>query len=202
MSIQLTHNREGPFEYAVVDNLFTPEELDALSGEIKYFIDNDLLLPPDITYASVDAAGAPLKSGRGLFLDPYFKEDRNKSAILNVVSKVFMPELITALQQHSVYFTHMKNTNRCTSLLNVYGNGDEYKAHYDGTPLSIISFVYGDEFAGGDLLFPEFNVKIKSERNRTVIFPGCVLHAVKPVIADAGKYRATVTQFLNYKEHA
>ena len=58
-----------------------------------------------------------------------------------------------------------------------------------------MTFFSLEEFSGGDLVFPEYDVKINAVENRVVIFPGFVLHGSEEVTSGV---RVSMAQFLNY----
>jgi hypothetical protein len=78
-----------------------------------------------------------------------------------------------------------------------YSTGHEYKPHYDGNTAGnrhISCIVYlNDEYEGGELEFPNFNVKIKPQKGMLVVFPSnfAYTHIAKPV--TSGTKYAIVT---------
>jgi predicted 2-oxoglutarate/Fe(II)-dependent dioxygenase YbiX len=78
-----------------------------------------------------------------------------------------------------------------------YGEGQEYKSHYDGgtdTGRSISAIVYlNDNYDGGGIEFPFFNVKIKPQAGMLMLFPSnfAYTHIAHPV--TAGQKYALVT---------
>lgn len=78
-----------------------------------------------------------------------------------------------------------------------YKSGQEYKEHYDGgTDLgrSISAICYlNNDFEGGEIEFPNFNIKIKPEPGMLVLFPSnyAYRHIAHPV--TAGTKYAIVT---------
>jgi predicted 2-oxoglutarate/Fe(II)-dependent dioxygenase YbiX len=78
-----------------------------------------------------------------------------------------------------------------------YKQGQEYKAHYDGgsslhRAVSAICYLNGD-FEGGEIEFPNFNIKIKPEPGMLILFPSnyAYAHIAHPV--TAGTKYALVT---------
>ena len=198
--MQVTAHRVGALDYAIVDDLFLPKELKEIENEVNHIINLGVLQYPEETFSAKTQDERILKTGRGLLLNNYYSPEWQNAGILRLVTKISTPEIVEELRKTSANYTHLKNTNRRTTLLNVYANNEGYLGHYDGTPFTIVTFIGEDEFTGGDLVFSEFGVRIPPVRNKTVIFPGCVLHEVEPVQSQEGKYRKTLTQFLNYKE--
>jgi predicted 2-oxoglutarate/Fe(II)-dependent dioxygenase YbiX len=78
-----------------------------------------------------------------------------------------------------------------------YRPGEEYKAHYDGGSdigrcVSAICYL-NDDYEGGELEFPNFNVKIKPEKGMLLLFPSnyAYTHVAHPV--TSGTKYALVT---------
>jgi predicted 2-oxoglutarate/Fe(II)-dependent dioxygenase YbiX len=78
-----------------------------------------------------------------------------------------------------------------------YSNNQEYKKHYDGgtkIARAISAVVYlNDDYEGGELEFPHFNVKIKPEAGMLILFPSnyAYAHVAHPV--TSGTKYALVT---------
>lgn len=68
-----------------------------------------------------------------------------------------------------------------------YGEGQEYKGHYDGPTdmgRAISALVYlNDDYEGGELEFPNYNIKIKPQAGMLIVFPSAwpYLHIAAPV---------------------
>lgn len=84
-----------------------------------------------------------------------------------------------------------------------YNGGEEYKAHYDGGSdmgRCISALVYlNDDYTGGEIEFPNFNVKIKPQAGMLILFPSTFpyTHIAHPVI-EGTKY-AIVTWLRDQK---
>ena len=78
-----------------------------------------------------------------------------------------------------------------------YPISTEYKQHYDGSTSSgrsISAIVYlNDDYKGGEIEFPNFNVKIKPESGMLILFPSnyAYTHIAHPV--TSGTKYAIVT---------
>ena len=78
-----------------------------------------------------------------------------------------------------------------------YSDKTEYKVHYDGTTASgrsISAIAYlNDDYKGGEIEFPNFNVKIKPETGMVILFPSnyAYAHIAHPV--TSGTKYAIVT---------
>ena len=78
-----------------------------------------------------------------------------------------------------------------------YNNGQEYKKHYDGgtkigRAISAVMYL-NDDYEGGEIEFPNFNVKIKPEAGMLILFPSnfAYAHVAHPV--TSGTKYALVT---------
>jgi|GEM_PF-506242 len=81
-----------------------------------------------------------------------------------------------------------------------YGVGQEFKNHIDDHPkIGVrrisLSYYLNDDYEGGEILFPRFNVSIKPEANQLVIFPSNFVfnHTVMPVTSGT---RYAVVQWM------
>lgn len=69
-----------------------------------------------------------------------------------------------------------------------YSEGEQYYGHYDGgtnTGRSISAILYlNDDYEGGELEFPHFNIKIKPQAGMLILFPSnfAYYHIAHPVI--------------------
>ena len=84
-----------------------------------------------------------------------------------------------------------------------YNGGEEYKAHYDGGSdmgrcISALAYL-NDDYTGGEIEFPNFNVKIKPQAGMLILFPSTFpyTHIAHPVI-EGTKY-AIVTWLRDQK---
>jgi predicted 2-oxoglutarate/Fe(II)-dependent dioxygenase YbiX len=74
-----------------------------------------------------------------------------------------------------------------------YRNGEHYKVHYDGATVSgraLSAVIYlNDDYAGGEIEFPNFKVKIKPEKGMLILFPSnyAYRHIAHPVL-EGTKY--------------
>jgi hypothetical protein len=74
-----------------------------------------------------------------------------------------------------------------------YSGGQEYKTHYDSGPamrrmITALCYLNGD-YEGGELEFPNFNVKIKPEPGMLVLFPSTFPYAHRAYpVTDGTKY--------------
>lgn len=83
-----------------------------------------------------------------------------------------------------------------------YGGGAEYHAHHDhyhsnARSLSLVAFL-NDDFTGGELVFPRFDVTIKPQKGSIIFFPSNFpyLHIAQPVgLNDSTVKYSLVTWF-------
>lgn len=78
-----------------------------------------------------------------------------------------------------------------------YSGGQEYKTHYDSGPAMrrmVTSLCYlNDDYEGGELEFPNFNVKITPEPGMLVLFPSTFPYAHKAYPVTEGTKYTMVT---------
>ena len=154
---------------------------------------------PQTVGVAFDENGLPKKDTLGLFLDDYYNEDRNKSNILKLNRKIFSEDILNESLKLNAYFNHIKQCNSDSTLVNYYMNGTNYSSHLDGSCLTCVTFFSLGNFKGGNFCFTDYDIEIEFKENRTVIFPGCIKHEAKPIIAEDDNYRISIAQFLNYR---
>jgi hypothetical protein len=194
--MQITLNQVKNLSYVVVDDMYLPEETAKIKAELHK-------LKP---YAQISTAtqvaianGVPQKNAKGMFLDDYYG-DRSNSDILCLNRKLFCDELVTKATEFNQYFFTIATCNFDKTLVNFYGESEEYKRHRDNSCLTALTFFSLGDVEGGDLEFPEANVVVPFKENRMVIFSGCTEHAAKKTSAKPGNYRVSIAQFLNYRD--
>jgi hypothetical protein len=78
-----------------------------------------------------------------------------------------------------------------------YSGGQEYHTHYDSGPAMrrmITSLCYlNDDYEGGELEFPNFNVKIKPKPGMLILFPSTFAYAHKAYPVSEGTKYTLVT---------
>lgn len=194
MKVQAVQN--GALFYAVIDDLYSQEELYGAQKEIEYL--HQFKKPPDKTLTAKNTDGSLLKSGSGLFID-FFYGKRENSILLTINRKVFSKEVLDPLLLENCSYGHVQRSNIDMTLLNFYSNAEKYDAHTDKSIFTAVTFFKIGQFSGGEFCFPDYNEVIEPICGRTVLFPGCVRHQAKPIAAEENNYRVTMAQFINYK---
>ena len=116
----------------------------------------------------------------------YLAEIANNPVLQNVHNQFNMLLLAATSGYAARYDIHEGFWHEGYSLLR-YQGGQQYKAHYDGgTEIGrcISCLVYlNDNYVGGEIEFPNFNVKIKPEPGMLIIFPSnfAYRHIAHPV---------------------
>jgi flagellin-like hook-associated protein FlgL len=189
--------QHGGYFYAVIDDFYSDEELTKIMSEIDR-LKNELNFDED-TATATNFIGDKLKTGKGIWLDRVYSNNREESEILKHGRKLFNYEMVTYLASANVSYKHILKSTSDATLLNIYENGMEYKPHTDKSALTAIWFFKSGDMVGGDLFFPEPNTRVKFKHNRLVIFPGCMIHAAEPSLSCNGGYRVSIAKFLNYR---
>jgi hypothetical protein len=190
--IDLTNN----FSIPVIDNFYSPSELEDIKNELKLLNSVAELKILNNRGMSEDKKDVLIQKSNSLFLDDLYNNKRNLSKILNINRKLFSSELKTKLIEKNLFYNHIFNVTFDTTLINFYKSTDYYKPHIDFTCLTALTFFKLEEFDGGDLVFPEYDVKVVAKENRVVIFPGFILHGAEEVKSGV---RVSMAQFLNYR---
>lgn len=178
----------------IVDDFYDPDELDAVKAEA---------LKLSVFGRAPESAGAAVgrKRGKAIILDRLYEDifrNREASAILGAARKLSSGKVVEAAIALDASYRHLVRHDSQFSILNFYGDGDYYGPHTDNCVLtSVVMFGLG-KVDGGGLLFEEYQERIPYRDNRCVIFPGAVLHAAEPVVADPGSRRCSVATFFRY----
>ena len=181
------------FGYAVVDNIFSNNELSDIWKEIhnlNYIMDLDFVRDQ----RKNDAANT--LTGDGLTVDNIYLE-RKYSAILTHSRKLFQDNVVKEFSESHPANLNYRMCNFDTTWINRYRNGQGYGAHTDSSSFSSITTLIDGEVMGGELTFPDYNIEFESKTNQCVIFPSWVLHKATPIKSKYG----TRYSMANFSSH-
>lgn len=181
---------------SVIDNFYSPSELEDIKNELKLLSAVADLKIFKNDGVAVDENGKLRQKSNSLFLDNLYIDKRNLSKILTINRKLFSEEVRTKLIEKSLFYEHIFYSDFDTTLLNFYGPTDYYQPHRDISCFTALTFFKLEEFSGGNLVFPEYDIKVEAVENRLVIFPGFVLHGSEEVTKGI---RVSMAQFINYR---
>lgn len=176
--MQATLCRE-PFEYIIIDNTYTEEELRLIFLELDFWAVSGNLMGPEHTgTARWEHNGEPKKKNAGVFLDGVYAE-RNYSNVLKFNRKIYGIQL----DKPSTILNQLKESNHDTTLVSYYENEAHYKSHKDYSVLTAMTYLYKQPktFEGGDLVLTEYGYAFEPWFNRTYIMPGVVEHEVTEI---------------------
>lgn len=134
------------------------------------------------------------KSSRDCFaisLPSYDKNPEFKKAgdaYSDLSTKIDEKLLPTVDDYRSLYAAHHWNINEGWQLLK-YGKDNHFVKHYDDSkqyPRTVsMSYYLNDDYEGGEIEFPNFNLKIKPVADQMIMFPSNYVytHTVHPVIS-------------------
>lgn len=205
--LKITHSNT-PFPHVYVENMYNDEELEQIFAELDYYQSNKetYFLPPTETgSATKEDNKTPIKNNVGFFLDHVYNE-RKYSKILQLNRRIFdTNEILCDPSKRNLMFSNFYPDKDWT-LISYYENGGEYKEHRDKAVATACTwfFKYPKKFTGGDISFPDFKYKLKSNSNCMVVFPSFIRHKVSTISmkeTDEGKGlgRYCMTQFMHYK---
>lgn len=169
-------NNIDPFPFIMIDNFYSDDELELIWSEINFLSQGKKLKGPEVTGGEINA-----KRNLGIFVENVFL-DHSFSNILTIGDKIFENENSLFCQNKSWFFRNF-SFNESSTLLSYYENSDHYKPHKDLCHATNITWLYKQpkKFEGGELYFSDFDIEVESLNNRSIIFPSCINHAVKPV---------------------
>lgn len=187
-----------PFEYIIIDDTYTDEELKLIFLELDFFTLSGKLMGAEHTGTAKDFEGRDLKSNKGLFLDDAFS-NRDFSNILNLNRKIYE----ATSNEPSVILKQLHRSNNDSTLVSYYENNSHYKAHDDLSYLTSLTYLYKQpkKFQGGELVLVDYGLVFEPWFNRTYIIPSVVRHEVTKVtmeISDCNKGmgRYCITNFI------
>ncbi len=196
--MQVTLCKE-PFEYIIIDNTYTQEELNFIFLELDFLLASNNLMDPEHTGTARFDDGIPKKKNKGLFLDGFYK-NRNSSKILKINRKIYEIDV----KQPSVIDSFLKLSNYDCTLVSYYENESKYESHRDSSILSSLTYLYKEPkaFEGGDLVITNYGLAFEPWFNRTYIIPGVVEHEVtevkmKPEDCGKGLGRYCISNFMS-----
>ena len=175
----------------IIENFYSPDEVEDILTELKAL--KRYLDVPEKTGTAKNAIGIPKKSNTGLFLDDFFKQNRNKSVILSLNRKTFSEPIKNELKKFHWFFKYIDKTNIDTTLVSYYQKGDYYKDHEDMSIVTAIYYVWEEPkgFEGGDIIIDGETVNIKN--NSMLFFPSKMKHKVTEITEGQGRW--AITQF-------
>jgi Rps23 Pro-64 3,4-dihydroxylase Tpa1-like proline 4-hydroxylase len=184
--LQVTLCKE-PFEYIIIDNTYTEEELKLIFLELEFWSLSNNLMDPEHTGTARCCDGTPKKNNKGMFLDDVYT-NRKFSNIFKFKNKIFQLQI----NEPSVIFNYLTTSNYDTTLVSYYENEDHYKSHKDASVLTAVTYLYKQPkvFEGGDLVLTDYSIACEPLFNRTYILPSVVEHEVTKVVMkseDCGK---------------
>lgn len=194
--MNISGHRVNNLSYILIDGYLTAQELTGVEQEIKDL--KRFCVSAEKTGSAEDEASNLKKTGTGLFLDDLYFENRDSSDILKANRKTFTPEIQDYATKFDIVFEYMRASNKDSTLLNYYVEGQSYAPHKDKARISSVLFLRDGQFTGGEFSFPEQGVTIEAVHNRAVVFPSCATHAAMPLYG--GGTRVSIAQFINYVE--
>ena len=215
--MKIVHHQK-PY-YTIIYDFYTDQEQNEIWEEIEQLKQHDVLSenPADTAGAWVNdmfVTQRYIKRNLGKFLDGYYKDERDKSAILKYIQRInstkneynanYFKEMHDGENPFTPYLFH---TNYYTTLLNYYEDTHHYEPHHDHACLTVISYFWKHpkKFTGGELSFTQYPPEsVPLENNCVIIFPSFQRHAVSPVVMDkndSGELngRVAISQFLSHK---
>lgn len=171
-------------------------------GDSKKFIEyiENLVLEKKLVWYQASQSDSPdgdstiKKSSRDCFaislpsydINPQFKRVDD---IFNELSTKIDEKLLPTVNSYrSLYSAHHWNTNEGWQLLK-YGKNNHFVKHYDDSkkyPRTVsMSYYLNNDYEGGEIEFPNFNLKIKPEADQMIMFPSNYVytHTVHPVVS-------------------
>lgn len=188
--MKLTLCRE-PFEYIIVDNTYTDEEIRLIFLELDFWNLSGNLLKFE--------HNLELKNkNTGLVLDNVYTI-RNYSNVLKFNRKIYEMQL----DKPSTIINYLKESKHDTTLISYHENEAHYTLNNDYSVLTAMTYLYKQPkaFEGGDLILSEYGYAFEPWFNRTYIMPGLVNQEVTETLmkrenCGKGLGRYCITNFI------
>lgn len=196
---RIYHQIYDPVPYLIIENTFNQEELELIWQELEFLNQPGKLLPPIETGPAETPEGKLLKSNKAVFLNELFSYNSNVSNILKINRSILSQETKNKFSQLNFGYGSIWQSNKHTTLLNYYTDGDYYKPHIDCALQTFVTFFYKEpkEFSGGDFWISGYDHKIEIKNNMTIAIPSFLMHHVDTVkmknkIHGNGRYSMTL----------
>jgi Rps23 Pro-64 3,4-dihydroxylase Tpa1-like proline 4-hydroxylase len=167
-----------PYEYMLVEDFFTQEELSVVWDDLAITFARSLWQP-----RSLGQNEPSMVSRSGLFLD---KENNHLlQGVTKSVDKLFDGYTSTFAEMCFANYPVI-NTNRHSMLCSLYTNTGFYKKHRDTSVTSALIWLCKEpkSFTGGDLILHDLDETIPFKNNTMIMFPSQAFHEVTPVVMD------------------
>jgi Rps23 Pro-64 3,4-dihydroxylase Tpa1-like proline 4-hydroxylase len=172
-----------PFEHLIIEDVFTELEINDIWTELLFLYPK--FKGPELIGSATDSSGTILKKTTGVFLEDVYLNQRESSHIIQYTSKILCDQKIQSIVSEKLgyYFRLLKMTNKHTTLVQYYENGNYYKPHHDIAVLSTVYTFYKQpkNFKGGNFYFSEYDYYVPIKNNKMIMFPSTVLHGVEEI---------------------
>lgn len=188
-----------PFPY-FYGKYYTDEQLTEMYSELSRF--ESIALSEDAGGSAVDQNGSLLKHNKSISIDGIYQFNRNKSIILNHNRFLFDKIFANKLLKNSVYWSPWSVVNSDTTKITWYKHGDYYKKHHDDSAFTVLTYWCDPKMQGGEIKFPDYNIKIIPTTGLTIGFYGAIKHEVTEIFNPKNPNavsRICMSQFLNIR---
>lgn len=196
---RIYHQIYDPVPYLLIENTFNQQEMELIWEELEFLNQPGKLLPPDKTESAESPDGKILKKNKAVFLNELFAYNHSFSNILRINRSILSNETKELFSELNFGYNSIWQTNKHTTLINYYGDGDYYDPHIDEGFQTFITFFYREpkKFSGGDFWLSSYNHRIEIQNNMTIAIPSFLFHHVDTVNMDKknhglGRYSMTV----------
>jgi len=179
-----------PIPFIIIKNCFPEKEVELMLGECDR-------LSHLLQYQAPVRSNDPVqKHNTQAGVDEQYV-NRTVSPILKSMDSIYddvkLQEKLKALHW---FYKSWFCTNNDGTFLSYSKKGDYYKGHQDIAVISWLYWLWNEPkpFKGGDLILPNYDIKIPVERNQLMIFPSSIMHEVEPITDGYGRW--TIARFL------
>jgi hypothetical protein len=182
---------KSPFPYITLEEIFDKEEWMQITFELEWLKLGGVFGDERHSGTAMDTrTGERLSSKTGLFLETFYAESRLSPTATNVDKKFI--EIINKANSWYFDFPNFTDLNICP-LVSYYEESGYYHPHVDESIYTFIFWYHSEpkQFSGGELIFPEYDIKLDPIPNSGILFPGPISHSVNKITncsEDAGRF--------------
>lgn len=192
------------YPYLIIDNFYNEEEEEKIWNEVELLF--SLLRNEEASTGNMAVDGSGNKKGdaKRIYLDTFYKNEREQSSIFNYYNKIISDEVIDLYSSIVPSWVTFNCSNQDTSQISYYENDGYYGEHFDMYMHTCLIWFFREpkKFNGGDLFFTKSNQRVECKHNRMLLFPSYYFHEVnkldmKDKFINQGLGRYCLTHFYN-----
>jgi len=173
-----------PFHYVEVTEVFNEEEYCNIFDEICFHHNKGIFLPPEKTGSAVDDTQKVIKNNSAFGWNHLYK-NQNLSYLISITNNKIQNIINNNFSNESCpsWFFKNKSITDISNMVSYYEDSDYYAPHSDSSAVTGLMWFFKKpkSFMGGELEFPDYELRIPCMENYMILFPGNINHSVTPI---------------------